>query len=141
MKKICSKCKEFREHAKCKRSKNGLGNWCKECRKEYDRIRHKTGKSYFTSFKYSEKIKRNREFVKNYFENHPCIDCGDTDWWALDFDHRNMEEKDHHITTAIRQQSLETLKQEIDKCDVRCVKCHRKRTMIQCNWWQLEFMS
>ena len=70
-----------------------------------------------------------------YLATHPCIDCGESDPIVLEFDHRNPSEKkdeiSHMVSTAAPLSSLEA---EIEKCDVRCANCHRRKTAKQQNW-------
>jgi hypothetical protein len=58
---------------------------------------------------------------------HPCVDCGESDPLVLEFDHR--EDKRAQIVDLMRNhaQWSDVLK-EIEKCDVRCANCHRRRT-------------
>lgn len=57
-----------------------------------------------------------------------CMDCGYNDNpVALDFDHRNPDEKLFAIGAG-RNRSLDTLFLEMAKCDVRCANCHRIKT-------------
>ena len=67
-------------------------------------------------------------YVDNYLLTHPCIQCGETDRMVLEFDHRLPNKKSFAIKASIqRNVSFARLKQEIEKCDVRCVKCHKIR--------------
>lgn len=73
--------------------------------------------------------KRIREFLNEYLRNHPCIDCNESDIVVLDFDHRNRNEKEFCISTAIANNiSILRLQKEIEKCDIRCANCHRRKT-------------
>lgn len=57
-----------------------------------------------------------------------CIDCGyNAAPEALDFDHRNPEEKTICGTNPINY-SWARIIAEISKCDVRCANCHRIRS-------------
>jgi hypothetical protein len=62
-------------------------------------------------------------------KSKPCMDCGNSyPYYAMDFDHRNPEEKKFGICQAkCGNRSLKTLQEEIDKCDVVCATCHRIR--------------
>ena len=55
-----------------------------------------------------------------------CIDCGEEDYRLLEFDHKSN--KDFCIG-GTQSNSLEKTKKEIDKCDLRCVKCHHIKTI------------
>lgn len=78
---------------------------------------------------------RNGIYVFNYLKEHSCIDCGEDDPIVLEFDHRGNKER--NISDMMRgSYSLETVKKEIEKCDVRCANCHRRKTAKQFNWYQ-----
>jgi hypothetical protein len=60
-----------------------------------------------------------------------CSKCGETFPPALDFHHRDPQEKLFSISDFVRQQhiwkrNLQELYDEIEKCDVLCATCHRK---------------
>ena len=70
-----------------------------------------------------------------YFKTHPCVDCGETNPVVLDFDHRDPDDKEFTISQGLGHSfSLHRLMVEIEKCDVRCANCHRKRTAKQAGW-------
>jgi hypothetical protein len=68
---------------------------------------------------------RAKLIVLEYLQFHPCIGCGETDVLVLEFDHRG--DKKATISFLVRMGRCEALKREIEKCDVRCANCHRKR--------------
>lgn len=70
-------------------------------------------------------VLRNRTYVDTYLKNHACIDCGNTDVRVLEFDHvRGI--KEGNICHSVRNAwSIERLKTEIEKCEIRCCNCHR----------------
>lgn len=141
--KICTRCRNEKDKklfATRNKSNGGLSSWCKECFKEYDRLRYQNGDAGRKKVNWQTRVRRNREFIKNYLETHPCVDCGDTDWWALEFDHKDGSDKTKEVSTLILEAGIERIQKEINKCDVRCVKCHRKRTIFQFNWWHTEFL-
>ncbi len=68
---------------------------------------------------------RNKQIIQEYLQNHPCIDCGNSDIRVLEFDHVRGIKKGN-ISHAMREAwSIERLQLEIDKCEVRCCNCHR----------------
>jgi hypothetical protein len=70
---------------------------------------------------------RIRGWIYAYLLNHPCLDCGETDPIILEFDH--FRDKEFNIGEATSLGiSLKRVKLEIEKCDVRCANCHRKKT-------------
>lgn len=69
----------------------------------------------------------NRAYVCQYKESHPCIDCGSFyPSYVMDFDH--LRDKEAQISQVIGRWSLERLKKEITKCEIRCANCHRIKT-------------
>lgn len=108
-----------------------LHNRCKECQSFYD------ARLYKNSSTRAKKIREraycqneeNRKYVREYLLSHHCIDCGETDIRCLDFDHVRGE-KITNVSFMVHQgRSIERIRQEISKCEVRCSNCHRKRTM------------
>jgi hypothetical protein len=80
---------------------------------------------------------RNQEFARQYLKEHPCVDCGNDDIRVLDFDHRRA--KIRNVTSGIHKGwTLERLKEEMDKCDVRCKNCHAIRHMEENNCWRVQ---
>ena len=79
--------------------------------------------------------KRIRTWMMEYFTNHPCIDCGETDPVVLEFDHRDPTTKVAAVSQMIPSNSLAVVKQEVAKCDVRCANCHRRKNAKDQNWY------
>lgn len=77
-----------------------------------------------------------RSWLKEYLLSHPCVDCGEADPIVLEFDHRDPATKDKNIADAISRHcwGLKRLRAEVDKCDVRCCNCHRRRTVAERHW-------
>ena len=70
-----------------------------------------------------------RSAIIQYLQDHPCIDCGEADLIVLEFDHRDRATKSFNVSEyANGGYSLERVMAEIDKCDVRCANCHRRKT-------------
>jgi len=56
-----------------------------------------------------------------------CMECGKSyPHYIMDFDHVKGEKR--YNLSQIRNHSLQTVKREIEKCDIVCVNCHRVRT-------------
>lgn len=104
-------------------------------------------KAYYVqhSSEYKERAKKrvketkriNTQKLAEYLNEHPCVDCGETDIIVLHFDHIKGEKKygiGDHMSLK-----WETLLKEIEKCVVRCANCHMRRTAIQQNWTKLEY--
>lgn len=66
---------------------------------------------------------RGREYVTNYLLEKGCKRCGTKDMRALEFHHRNRDEKDYTMGTYFIC-NKERIDQELEKCDVLCRNCH-----------------
>lgn len=72
-----------------------------------------------------------------YLSTHPCVDCGDTDPLALECDHRADKGPKHAgVAYMVAEgKSWTAIEAEIAKCEVRCVRCHRRRTLQATGSW------
>jgi hypothetical protein len=114
-------------------------NICKPCKRAYEADYYQKNKEKVQALRKvtnERYLERNRQFVLSYLQEHPCIDCGFSDIRALEFDHRDPTLKKVEVSTMISRTSLETLKEEIEKCDVRCANCHRIKTVTQFGTWR-----
>lgn len=68
-----------------------------------------------------------RKFVWDYKSTHPCVDCGEADPIVLEFDHRDGSLKSFNVGAQMAR-AISVIKEEMDKCDVRCANCHRRKT-------------
>ena len=140
--KYCNRCeqdKPLSEYTKNKAKKDGLQGYCRDCAKTYRKEHyHKNKEPYLERAKRNNliyKLKTTRWIHKYKAENN-CKRCGISypkEPWLLEFDHIDRETKINTIS-AIRSWSLENIKREIEKCDLLCIVCHRRRTAEQFNW-------
>jgi len=79
---------------------------------------------------YSEEGKKPTTRFETGSKNHPCADCGESDIVVLEFDHQRDKVADVSLL-ARDGYSLDKIKREIDKCEVVCANCHRRRTAKQ----------
>lgn len=107
--------------------------WCKPCRSAYDKDRYQKFDKGRQTQKNRESYKRNSRFVLDFLFDKKCMDCPEKDPVVLDFDHRS--DKIKNVADMIRSRcSLKRLKTEIDKCDIRCANCHRRKTAKEQGW-------
>ncbi len=77
--------------------------------------------------------KRNRDFVREYKSQHPCVKCAEyhpeyveRHPACLHFHHVNGK-KETEVSNLVRGMvSIEKLKKEMDKCVVVCANCHAR---------------
>ncbi len=81
---------------------------------------------------------RNRTNAIEYLSEHPCVDCGESDMCVLDFDHIDPDTKSFTVSRRLSgsTNSWKTILAEIQKCEVRCANCHRRRTAQQQEWYK-----
>jgi len=148
MTKSCSRCKQELPTEKFNiRNKNTgkLQAMCAECNKVYQQEHYQNNKKYYAvKAKTYDKIYKTNILEKLYLFliEHPCVDCGETDPIVLEFDHREQSSKDFSIGNRLRDgYSWEKIMREVDKCDVRCANCHRRRTAVQLGWGKAAWIT
>jgi hypothetical protein len=129
----CTRCSEEKDPTEFNFKDKRRGKrqvYCRECMRELIRMHYQAHHAYYIS-KARKRTKRiiseQREWIQNYLELHPCIDCGEADPCCLDFDH--VRGKKHMpISRMINLgYSWGKMEAEINKCEIRCANCHRKR--------------
>lgn len=128
----CQKTKPLSEFSKNPHKKLGVQAWCRECSRKENNRRYKEDPKYKIRINKNntEVRKRNRQFIWDYLSSHPCVDCGEKDPVVLEFDHVR-DSKSFNMATGSRWLSLEKIKKEIEKCDIRCANCHRRKTALE----------
>ena len=72
--------------------------------------------------------KNNKEFIARVKRMYNCVDCGESDPIVLEFDHVRGKKKRNIADMATQAYSINTIKEEIRKCCIRCANCHRRKT-------------
>jgi len=109
--KHCLKILPISHFYKCNGRKNQFWTYCKEC----ERIRKK---QQLINFKHQ---------CLNYKNQFSCSVCGyDKNVTALDFHHVNSNDKDFTISSVRKLLIDDSIKKELDKCQVLCSNCHRE---------------
>jgi len=81
-------------------------------------------------------VSARKQFVWDYLTLHPCVTCGETDPVVLEFDHLDPSQKSHGVANMIYRKFTELkILAEIQKCQVLCANCHRRKTAIDGNWY------
>lgn len=140
----CTKCKTEKEatefHKRSSRP-NGLKSWCKVCANTHETSKSPEAKKIrFNQIKVNEKVRRLELFekLKAYTEEKGgCKTCGELDYVVLEFDHRDRSDKSFTISSAVgRVITWNKLLIELEKCDILCANCHRRKTAIEMNWYK-----
>lgn len=122
----CKREKDLEDFNKSSRYKSGRQTQCRQCSKEHYEA-NKT--KYRQQIAVSKKAKRAeiRQFLREHLLSHPCVDCGEADLVVLEFDHVRGT-KVMEISRLIKNASFARIRAEVEKCDVRCANCHRRKT-------------
>jgi predicted RNA-binding protein YlxR (DUF448 family) len=131
----CGRCGEMKpldDFAWRRKAKGQRHNMCRPCHAEYHRGHYLANKQRYIDQAAAQKRRARLArtlFLVEYFKEHPCVDCGETDPVVLEFDHRG--EKSFEVTRKFAERSWQSILDEIEKCEVRCANCHRRRTAMQ----------
>ena len=104
-------------------------NLCKPCRAEYHHGHYVANRAAYVRQARERKrvlAEERTAYLFDYFVEHPCADCGESDPVVLEFDH--LRDKAFNIGRALAYRSWAAILEEIAKCDVVCANCHRRRT-------------
>lgn len=129
----CTKCGEIKPleaFPPVRRGEPKLQTWCRECFAEANarnyRKNHEREKARLLR-QITERRAEVREKIIEYLREHPCIDCGEHDIVVLEFDHVGDKVADISVYAG-GGRTWARVKAEIDKCEVRCANCHRRKT-------------
>jgi hypothetical protein len=129
--KTCSKCGVLKEDSEYSWSIHGIKKHsaCKSCRAGERLDYYERNKVKELEYKWNRQLDKRaiaREFVDNFLARSYCVDCGSTDMSVLTFDHVRGSKKMSISTMVSQGYSLDAIKSEISKCEVRCFNCHMK---------------
>ena len=138
--KICTRCKQNKSLSNFSfkvKSKGTLHSHCKNCSRLYIRSHYYNNRQYYlTKARQRNKKIRNqlRKFMWDYLKKHPCVDCGEKNPIVLEFDH--LRDKLIEVSRLVQYTSINKVQSEIEKCEIRCANCHRRKTAIQFGWYK-----
>jgi hypothetical protein len=89
---------------------------CLNCKKEYQR-------------EYMRDHRRRRKDIVDSIKDVPCSDCGVRyPSFVMDLDHVRGKKLFHVAQGVVTAYKIQTILDEIAKCEVVCANCHRIRT-------------
>lgn len=119
--KLCPSCKK---NERTKHTKK-YAAYCKDCTNTKNKNRYLNDKS-----RHLLRSKAHQARIK--FELHclkasiGCYMCSETDPRALDFHHKNPQDKKGQILILWHNLGKQVAMEEIAKCELLCANCHRK---------------
>lgn len=139
-KRQCTTCKKFKPEDAFYKKRGYKGARycspsCKACIRPHNNERYRQQrKNYYENHKgeilagQKSRTARNRDFLWEWFIVHPCTDCGETNPVLLEADHvRGLKREGLSVMTQ-SPFSLQSIQEELDKCESVCANCHRIRT-------------
>ena len=126
----CGEEKSADEFAWRRRRRNQRDSFCRPCRSAYHREHYLANKQrYIEQAAVSKRklILERTRYLLEFFAANPCKDCGESDPVVLEFDHRDPATKSFDVGNGLASHVWATVLAEIEKCDVVCANCHRKR--------------
>jgi hypothetical protein len=125
----CGELKPVNEFAWRRNRKDQRDTFCRPCRSAYGREHYEANRERYIDQAAASKRKLRlvrTKYLIEFFETHPCIDCGETDPVVLEFDH--LRDKTFAIGPQLSTKRWQSILDEIEKCEVVCANCHRRRT-------------
>ena len=137
--KTCPRCGEEKELSAFCRNKakpDGLSTQCRPCKARTQKAWYETHAAV-----HKKNVKENTarirdelaEWVVAYLKEHSCVDCGEADPIVLEFDHVRGEKLFDVSAAGSKGLRLPAVQLEVEKCDVRCANCHRRKTARSAN--------
>ena len=110
---------------------------CRACQAKYHRKHYEENRAKYIA-RAAERTQRivdeRWELMLEYLGDHPCVDCGESDVVVLEFDH--LQDKEFNISGGLRNRSWTSVLSELQKCEVVCGNCHRRRTSRRAHQWR-----
>jgi hypothetical protein len=125
----CGESKPVDEFAWRRRKIGQRDTFCRSCRKRYGREHYLANRArYIEQARVQKKrlLLERTTYLLEYFETYPCLDCGERDPVVLEFDH--LRDKEFDIGQQLTTRTWPAILAEIEKCEVVCANCHRRRT-------------
>lgn len=134
MRKRCTMCRRNRDLKFFNKNSvraDGLQSDCRDCSNQKSRAYYYSDVDKHKAAVLANKqrrIKENQERIREYLITHPCVDCGESDLVVLEFDHVKGEKIGGVCAMMQEACSWGKISAEIEKCEVRCANCHRRKT-------------
>lgn len=135
---LCKQTKDFLLFNKNKSRKDGLNNICRDCSRLKSRDYYLANRELHkknTIRRSKEQKSKSKEFLLEFLKKNPCVVCGEADPVVLEFNHLR-DKKDDVSRMSASGNSITTIKKEIEKCEVLCANCHRRKTAKDFGWYK-----
>lgn len=122
----CKQVKPLTDFNRLRKAKDGHQPSCRACSSAYHRA---NWDRYMAQIRARKKqlLADNRARIVQFLSERCCMDCGESDLIVLEFDH--LRDKRHNISYLVRAgYEWAYILDEIQRCEVVCANCHRRRT-------------
>jgi 5-methylcytosine-specific restriction endonuclease McrA len=139
----CSACGAYKpsgEFSFSDEARRSLNSYCRKCHAAYRHAHYLANKPDYIRRAIAQvngRREQNRREIMTYLASHPCVDCGAKNVIVLEFDHRDPRDKLANVGTMMVSKRWARVRAEIEKCDVRCVNCHRRKTARDFRWLKI----
>jgi hypothetical protein len=129
----CGELKAAKSFAWRRKERGQRDSFCRPCRSAYKREHYAANRERYID---EARVRKQRlaiertKYLIEFFETHPCNDCGESDPVLLEFDHTGGD-KLFEIGQSLRYRNWQSILNEIGKCQVVCANCHRRRTALR----------
>ena len=113
------------QFAKNSKKTSGLQTYCRTCKKKMDAAYYQNNREAQRG-RINANIEKLKALVMEYKQSRGCKYCSENDYVALDFHHRDGNDKESNISRMVADGLSKKLMTEIAKCDIVCSNCHRK---------------
>src|SRR5581483_8479421 len=141
---ICSGCEEERDTEEDFRwrykERKIRQKYCKFCQAAFNKVHYQNNKQVYIDRALTRNARVNEENQRRlllYLSTHACGDCANNDIRIFEFDHVQGEKLGNISKMVSQGTPWAVIEAEIAKCEVRCVNCHRIKTIERGNWWRL----
>lgn len=113
--------------------------YCKPCQRQYSRTHYAQHAHQHNHRRYANQKRyrrRNRQRLWEYLRGKSCVDCGNRDPIVLEFDHVRGDKIANLSEMVSNGFPWRHVAAELEKCDIRCANCHRRRTAYQLKWFR-----
>lgn len=114
---------------------------CRPCTNEYSMTNYRANKARVISQSITRNTARkmdNRQRMVEYLKSRTCADCPESDPVVMEFDH--LGNKTECVSNMVASSyKWDTILKEIQKCDLVCANCHRRRTASRHGGWYRSF--
>jgi hypothetical protein len=132
----CSRCKRKLPVTSFNRYRDGRQSWCRACFRAYYAQTGDVQRRNASELR-RRRIEEARALIREHLRTRACVDCGESDLVVLEFDHIGSKRGD--MAELVRGgRRREMLLEELERCEVVCANCHRRRTAVRAGWRRLD---